>query len=281
MPKTHELFKGVAYLIEGLYPRLRVSMRQAYMEEDTQTYLSKTVMYAVLGFVAAGALMALSAGSGSLQAPLAAVAGSSVAAFVMYYRMNLPGMIVRRRAVEMERNLAFAVQSLYIQIGSGMPVYDAMVSVAQGDYGAISGEFRQTLEEMSSGKSLSDALEDLAMRNPSAYFQRIVWQMANTIKTGGNLRDNLNDIVKSLSRDQVNMVKSYGAQLSPLTMAYMMAAVIVPSLGTTVLITFTSLPSAAAKLDKSLFWVILVVTVIMQIQFAMIIKLRRPNLIGE
>jgi Flp pilus assembly protein TadB len=155
------------------------------------------------------------------------------------------------------------------------------VSISTGKYGQISKEFGVVVSEVKAGKPLIQALEDLAMKNPSPHFQRVIWQVANTIKAGGNLAENLNDITRTISRDQVNSIRTYGGRLSPLSMAYMMSAVIAPSLGTTVLITLSSLPGMSANFNEGTFWWILIITIILQIQFAMIIKSVRPNLVGE
>jgi len=95
------------------------------------------------------------------------------------------------------------------------------------------------------------------------------------------LADNLIDIVKNLSRDQVNTMRMYGAKLNPIAMAYLMVAVIIPSLGITLLITVLTLPNVGGNISQATFWGILLLTLILQLQFAMIIKIRRPNLIGK
>jgi len=282
MQRVYGVFNGISYLIEGVYPSFRVWLKQAYIRDDPMVYISKTLFFSFFAFVAvSSSIYMFLAKNGRQEHEMSVLSGLLVACFVLYYRMNLPRSIVKSRAVALDKDLVFAAQSLYIQISSGTPIYDALISVADGKYGVLSQELRETIDEVDAGRPLAEALEDLAMRNPSLYFQRVMWHIVNTIKTGGNLRDNLNELVRSLSRDQVNLVKSYGAQLSPIAMAYMMAAVIVPSLGTTVLITLASLPNVSAQLDKNMFWGILVFTILLQIQFAMIIKLKRPNLIGD
>lgn len=276
------IFMGTAYLLERLFPDIKFRLKQAYITEDSTTYLSKTVLYCLLVFLIVSAgIIAVFRSYHSEKIYVGPVLALALTMFMFYYRMNKPNMIIKRRVRNIEKNLVFAAQSLYVQISSGAPIYDAMVSVSVGKYGEISREFRVAIDEIKSGKPLAESLEELAMRNPSPYFQKIIWQIVNTIKAGGSMTENLNDIVKTLSRDQINVIKTYGAQLSPLSMAYMLVAVIVPSLGITILITISSLPNVGGSLSTSMFWWILAITLILQAQFAMIIHSTRPNLIGE
>lgn len=278
---SSRIFMGAAYLLDKIQPGLKVRLRQAHISGDSTTYLSKTILYSLLSslvvFTCIVAILRLYGRENIYLGPGLAII---VLLFMFYHRITLPNMIVKKRVNDIEKNLAFAVQSLYIQISSGVLIFDAMVSIASGKYGEISREFEITTNEIKLGKPITEALEELAARNPSNYFQEIIWQIVNTIRTGGNLAYNLEYISSTVSRDQITVVKSYGAKLSPLSMAYMMVAVIVPSLGVTVLITVSSLPGMAARINTDIFWTIFIVTLILQVQFAMIIRSSRPHIIG-
>lgn len=275
------LFRGIAYSLNALFSDLELELKQAHTGKDAITYLSETIAYSILIFITVITLVYSVYYMDNKEDILTPIIISLISSlFMFYYRINLPKMIVRKRVENIEKNLAFGLQSLYIQIGSGVAVFDALESISRGKYGELSREIGFTANDIHSGKPYVDALEELAIRNPSPYFQRVIWQIVNTIKTGGNLKENLDYILKEISRDQINVIKSYGGKLSMLSMAYMMAAVIIPSLGITLLITISSLPSIGTRIDTGIFWLILVITLILQIQFAMVIQSSRPNLIG-
>ncbi|MBM3309440.1 MAG: hypothetical protein FJY77_04220 [Candidatus Altiarchaeales archaeon] len=279
---TSRIFMGTAYLIEKFLPNIRLRLKQAYINEDPVSYIAKTVLYSTVCFITLSFVIAyIFAASGSSKTYIGPVLALLASLFMFYYYINTPKMVVAKRVKDIEKNLAFAIQSLYVQVSSGVPVFNAMSSIADGKYGKISEEFKITVNEVKSGKPVINAIEDMAMRNPSLFFQRVMWQIVNTMKTGGDLAGNLDDLVKLISREQVNAIKTYGGRLSPIAMAYMMVAVIVPSLGVTVLITLSSLPGISSKFGTNVFWGILILTIILQLQFAMIIRSMRPNLVGE
>ena len=277
-----KIFMGIAYILERFMPKLTLQLKQADIPDDAMTYISKTLSYSIFMFIMFSSLITyLFVINNDERLYFGPLLGFVLSTFMFYYRLNMPKMVVKKRVDNIEKNLAFAAQSLYVQISSGVPIFNAIVSLSNGRFGSISDEFRIAIKEIKSGKPLVLALDEVAMRNPSPYFQRVMWQIVNTLKTGGDLAENLNDIVKTISREQINVVKNYGGKLSPISMAYMMVSVIVPSLGITVLITLSSLPGMSAQVSTNTFWGILILAIILQFQFAMIIKSMRPNLVGE
>ena len=194
-----------------------------------------------------------------------------------FYLLHYPKLAIRKRTFDIERNLVYALRHMYVQITSGVPVFDAMVSVAEGGYGAISTEFKAAIKTINTGLPVDKALDQLTTRNPSPYFRRIVWQIANGVKSGSDLGIILRNIIDYISSEQRIALKKYGSQLNPMTLAYMMVAVIIPSLGVTFLIVLSSF--AKIPIGETMFWAILAFLVIFQFMFLGVIKSKRPNII--
>ena len=98
--------------------------------------------------------------------------------------------------------------------------------------------------------------------------------LTRALKAGADVGNTLEVLVQSLSNEQRVAIKKYGAQLSPLALMYMMFAVIVPTLGITFMIIFSSISSL--QVSEVFFYLIIIVLVIFQFAFAGIIKSRRP-----
>ena len=191
-----------------------------------------------------------------------------------------PKMLVNKRVKDLERNLLFALRTILVQIRSGVPIFDSFVSIATGNYGQIADEFKLVIEKSRSGKPVLDTLEELAVRNPSLYFRRAIWQLVNAMKSGSDIGDNLECVIDALSKEQLVQIREYKSILNPLAMMYMMIAVIIPSLGITVMIVLSSFPGMGSLGDQMTFWGLLVAVIIMQFFFMSIIRAKRPNLIG-
>ena len=197
-----------------------------------------------------------------------------VSTFSMFYVLMYPGFIVKKRVKRLERDLLFAMRHLYVQLRSGVPLFEGLVSVAKSGYGILSKEMEICVKKISAGWPETRALEEMALRNPSLLFRRAIWQITNSIRTGTDLGETLESVVETIAAEQKIAIRRYGSQLNPMVMMYMMLGVIVPSLGITFLMiisSFTGLP-----ITKDLFILILIFLAVFQFNFLGFIKSRRP-----
>ncbi|OIO25439.1 hypothetical protein AUJ14_04200 [Candidatus Micrarchaeota archaeon CG1_02_55_22] len=188
---------------------------------------------------------------------------------VLYY----PRIIARKRARELERNLIPAIQQLLIEIKSGVTLFNAMASVSQ-DYGEVSKEFKKIVVKMNSGIHELDALSEVTEANPSKSFRKALWQISNALKVGSNLSGVLENQVTVLTRERIDQIRRYGQELSPWTMMYMMAAVIMPSIGVAMLIVIMGFLSfSLPRVVLAALWIFLAV---FQLFFMNLVASRRP-----
>ena len=200
---------------------------------------------------------------------------SEVIGFMSFvYIIFYPRLIITRKVKDLEMNLLFALRHLLIQVKSGVPLFDGLVSVSNGNYGLVSKEIKECTKKISTGLEQTVALEELALKNPSINFRRVLWQITNAIKSGADLGNTLDAIVNNLSEEQKVAIRRYGSQLNPLAMMYMMLAVIIPSLGITFLIIFSSF--SGVSVAEPMFIVILFALAFFQFSFIGVVKSRRP-----
>ncbi|PIT85466.1 hypothetical protein COU36_03090, partial [Candidatus Micrarchaeota archaeon CG10_big_fil_rev_8_21_14_0_10_59_7] len=82
-------------------------------------------------------------------------------------------------------------------------------------------------------------------------------------------------LLAELTRERIDQIRKYGQELSPWTMIYMMAAVILPSLGVTVLIVIASFMSVG--IPAVVLPVIVLMLVGFQLFFMNFVASRRPT----
>lgn len=283
--KASKLFRGVGDLLSKTSPYMELVLKQSGIADDYQInargYLSVCFFMAVSSFVVLSAVISgilyLGGGENIIIGP---IMGFVVGSLMYLYLTLFPKSIVRSRVKNIERNLLFALRTILVQIRSGIPSFNALAAVGAGDYGPISQEFTLVVEKVNAGKSLVGSLEELAIRNPSIYFRRALWQIVNSLKSGSDVGDNLESVINSLSKDQLVEIRKYKSILNPLAMMYMMIAVIIPSLGITMLIILSTFPGMESIGSEQIFWMLLGAVALMQMVFMVIIKSKRPNLIG-
>ncbi len=282
---TSRFFVGVGVVLSKVFPYLDTSLKQSGISKKynirDREYLSVCFLVALFVFLIISLSLFIILRLGGGNALIGPVFGAVVGAVVFLYFTMYPKSIVSRRVKYLERNLLFALRSILIQIRSGIPIFNTFVSISTGNYGPVSKEFAHVVERARSGTSVVDALEELAVRNPSIYFRRALWQLVNGLKSGADVGDNLENVIESLSKEQLVEIRRYKSVLNPLAMMYMMVAVIMPSLGITMIIILASFPGMGALGDRMVFYGLLAFTVFLQVIFIGIIKSKRPNLLGD
>jgi len=279
------LFLGVGEILTHIFPFINPAIDQSGVKEEYgisgREYMSLCFTVSMMFFLLVGGSLTIVLKLGRAKQPMIGLAAGIVIALAMFlYLAFYPRSIVNRRVKYLERNLLFALRSLLIQIRSGVPLFNAMVSISLGNYGPITDEFKNVVDKVNAGKPVLEVLEELAVRNPSLYFRRAMWQVINSMKSGSDVGENIEDLLSSLAKEQLVEIGRYKSILNPIAMMYMMIAVIVPSLSITLLIILSSFPGMEAVGREQTYWVILVAMVFMQFIFLGLIKSRRPNLIG-
>ncbi len=198
-----------------------------------------------------------------------------VVPFVYFlYFINYPKLVAEKRKALIDEKVVFAIREVMIKVGSGVPVFNAILDVANGDYGIVSAEFKETVEEIESGISQEQALLRLSARVPSQSLRRAVDILVNAIKSGSDVHGTLELINDMLIKKQQSDMRAYSAELTPLSMAYMLVSVVLPSLGMSVFLILGSL----AKTFNTLYIVYLIppFLLIFEIFFMGMVGNRRP-----
>jgi pilus assembly protein TadC len=115
---------------------------------------------------------------------------------------------------------------MLIQISSGIPLFSVLSNISEGDYGQVSAEFRKVVNEARSGTSLTEALENMAVRNQSKYLKKTSWPLITSMRAGANLTTPLRGIIKLLVDYQMRLNKSYNAELNFIVLIYLLVAAV-------------------------------------------------------
>jgi len=186
-----------------------------------------------------------------------------------------PDLIALRKSKDIDRNLLFAVRHLYVQVRSGVSLFDAIVAVSKEDYGIISREFEKAVKEISTGKEQTAVLEEMSFRISNPSFKRIIWQIVNSLKSGADISKVLSAIANEISQEQRVKIRRYGSQLSPYALMYLMLTIILPTLGISFLLILSSF--SGIQIPETFFFLIWGAVFLFQIMFIGMIKSSRPS----
>jgi pilus assembly protein TadC len=271
----------------ALMPSLEDDLERIDAEVDGKSYLAGALLSSAIFFIIFNLLFAILISAARLQVPMDLAArvtvatGAAFSLIVLAFALLYPHWKAQQRLAALERDLLFAIRHLTIQTNAGVPLFQAMGSVAEETgplgYGEVSREFAKIIKEVKGGKELSQALDDSAARNPSRYYERIMWQLANSNRAGVPVNEALKVLLNYLSDEQRIALRNYGAQLSPLALMYMLTTIVGPTLA----LIFMMIAATIIALPVSglLFGTILVLLVVIQVAFLGLIRSRRPKII--
>ncbi|UCD07565.1 MAG: type II secretion system F family protein [Candidatus Aenigmatarchaeota archaeon] len=277
--KISKRFMSVGESLSHVFPALDFELEQAGFDYDPRDGCSIAVLCFLFYFILLSGLMSVIMIAARIEIikiltvsiPVGLVIGFVSLLYLTFY----PKLHVNRKIRNIEKNLPTTLHHLLIEIRSGVPLYNSLVSIAQSRYGALSDEIRKAVNEINTGKSEIAALERLARENPSLYFRRVMWQLVNSLKSGADIGDTIKNLVDALSEDQRISITIYGSALNPMALMYMLFAVIFPTLG----ITFLLVISSFIGIGFDVQWILLGILgflLIFQFMIIGLIKSRRP-----
>jgi len=277
--KISKRFLGWGEVLSHFFPGLEFELEQSGFDYEAREWCALAIFCFIFYFCILFGVMftvMIATKAELMRVLIMSLPTSFVIGFVsLLYLVFYPKLHVNRKVRDIEKNLPHTLHHLLIEIKSGVPLYNALVSIAQSGYGLLSEEIRKTVNEINTGKSEVAALEILARQNPSLYFRRVLWQIVNSLKSGADIGNTIKNIVDSLSEDQRIAIKKYGSTLNPMALMYMLFAVIFPTLGITFLLVISSFMGLGIDIQLILVG-ILGFLLIFQFMLIGLIKSKRP-----
>ena len=281
LKKTSKYLFFLTKPLENMFPYLGITLRQARFNVGSAEYLSMCLFsdIFIFAFFFIFFILIISSIDVANYLVVSFLISFGLFMFIGLQQITYPKIMILKRIRNLDKNLLPAMQNALVQLKAGVPLFHILAQISIGGYGEVSKEFLKVVREVNAGKPQIDALDVIAFENPSPYFRRVIWQISNRMKTGADLAETVKEITIHLSGEQVNQIERYGAQLSPLSMFYMVVAIILPALGLTLMIVMASFMSLSEMGVKLMFWSLYFFALCVQFIFLGIIKTRRPNLL--
>jgi archaeal flagellar protein FlaJ len=193
---------------------------------------------------------------------------------IMYlYFSQIPIVKISRLDREINKEIVFASRFLVVEIESGVTLYDAMKTLAI-NYQNVGLYFQEIINKVNIGTSMEKALTETIEVCPNDGLTKVLWQISNSLRTGGDIASPLKSVINTLIKEQQISVNEYAKKLNPLAMFYMLIAIIMPSLGVT-MFTIISI-FMGFKLNLTILLFVVVLNGFMQFMFVAMINSARP-----
>jgi pilus assembly protein TadC len=268
-----------AHHLEPLFPRMEWNLKRSGYSIDSAQYLAVTMYMTTLVFITCVTLMVL---------PILIIKGwqdsyvmvfitMAATGFTLVIHLIKPSVEMAKRATRIDLDLEYMLKDMQIQLSAGVPVFDTIVNIAKGEYGECSRICEGIIQEVEQGKAMTDVLDDVGMWSPSEYLRKTLWQIVNALKSGSDVASALDVISNDIRLEKENRIKAYGKELNLYGLIYLMLAVIVPSMGITLLVILSSFLGKGI-ITETTFYIILTAIGFFQLMFVLFVRSKRPQI---
>lgn len=268
-------FSTIYNVLADHYKELKLNLLRAGMPDTPKDFIRKTVVLTSYSTVSIVFIFFLFLSKISLKSKLLFffIGVPLIFFFLFNYFMQYPLLQIKKRERDINKEIIFAGRFLIIELDSGISLYNAMINVGN-NYDETGKYFREIVERVKMGTTIEEAINEGVETVPSSNLRKLFWQILNSLKTGSNIGGSLNTVIEQVLREQQIEVKEYGRKLNPLAMFYMMIAVIVPSLGITMLVVLATF--MGIKLSLVVLLSLSLMLGFMQFMFIAMVKSSRP-----
>ncbi len=254
-------------------PNLKHSLKRAGMSYKPEEFIKRTFLSAFYMTTGLAVSLALILAKFNVLKGIMAVFVPIIFLVLFSYLLKLPEVTISKKEKGISREIVFAGRHLIIELESGVPLYNALANISK-NYEVIGKYFKEIVNKVDLGTSMEDALTEAVEYIPSDDFRRLLWQILNSIRTGSEVSKSLASVLEQIAREQIIEVDKYSKRLNPFAMFYMIIAVILPSLGVTMLVVLSSFIDF--ELNLTIFMVIAFLLAFIQFMFLSMIKFSRP-----
>lgn len=238
------------------------------MIDTTETYVRKILMTSVILSIGLGFIIFM------LYPKIVVflVAMLLVPMFFTYF-IKYVDMKIEKIKKEIDQEIIYAGRFIIIEIESGVSIYNAIQNVEK-NYTYVGKYFGDIINKVYLGTTIEDAINDTMINTPSNNLRKVLWQMMNALKTGSDIGPSLNSVITQIMKEQQISVQEYGKKLNPMAMFYMMIAIILPSLGVTMLVILATF--IGLNISLTVLLGIACMLAFVQFMFLSMIKASRP-----
>ncbi|MBS1266970.1 MAG: hypothetical protein MAG795_00940 [Candidatus Woesearchaeota archaeon] len=253
--------------------KLKRELRTAHMDIDPKKFIKRNFLISLQITLALNGILffILLKYSGSLK--LLLFTFPFLFLLLYFFFSNTPKAYIKRREKDISRNILFATRYLLVKIDSGEPLFNAMIK-ASNTYGVGGTYFKEIVDEINLGKSIEKAIEDAINYNTNHEFQLVLHQILNSLKTGVNITTSLRKLLEEITKQQQIEIKAYSKKLNSVVLMYLIVACVLPSLGISMFIIFSSMINIVLNFTTLLMIVFFIALI--QLIFISIIKSIRP-----
>jgi pilus assembly protein TadC len=259
--------------ISSFFPNLKKDIRIAHIKSTPQEFIHNNLKFSLPFSLGLTVLFFFILDKAGLTLWL--LVPAFIISFIVIFNflfLKLKAQIVKRQK-EIDREVLFVGQYLLIKLYSGRPLLNALIDTTKS-YGVATKYIKEIVDDIETGSSLEKALENAMVYSPSQKFKKILFHINNALRLGIDVTKPLTAVLDEITKEQDIEVKRYGKKLNTIVIFYMLAAIVIPSIGMTLFIVLASFINFSVNINH--FLVIGGFMIVIQFLFISLFRTLRP-----
>ncbi|MDO8481154.1 MAG: type II secretion system F family protein [Nanoarchaeota archaeon] len=267
--------RGLLYDPDSLNRNLKIARMDVYYKEYVRKALRTAIMLTVLiHLLIFFVLSTVAATTGNKAIYLLAVVTLPLSFFALFtFIIKLPEVAIMRSKKNVEAEITSAIRFLILDLKADASMFSALQNLAK-NFDEIGIYMNDAIIKAKLGTPLDEALGETVEAVPSESFRVFIWQILNYLQTGIDITPGLRVLVDEIVENQKIEFKKYGKRLNVLSLFYMIVAIILPTIGFTMIaaaLIFLSVPITLGLILG--FWIVFT---ILQLVFLVLSSGNRP-----
>ena len=264
---------SISNRVASFFPALKTELRIAHLPYTPIQYVTKSLRMAVLGSILFTFLFFFVLQKAKLSFFLLVPVFAILFILIFEYSLIAIKAKIRKREREINKEVIFVGRYLLIKIYSGRPLLNALIETA-GGRGIASKYIKEIVDDIDTGNTIENALKNAMIYSPSDKLMKILFHINNALQLGIDVTKPLESVLEAITREEELEIKKYGKKLNTLVIFYMLAAVILPSLGVAMFIVISGFVNFPIDLKGLLLFIFFIV--VLQFVFITLFKSARP-----
>jgi len=264
---------GFVNRVVSFFPALKSELRIAHLPYTPIQYVNKNLRATALYAFAFTVLFFFVLQKANL--PIFLLAPIFIILFILIFEYSLLRVKakIRQREREINKEVIFVGRHLLVKLYSGRPLLNALIETASSR-GIASKYIKEVVDDIDTGNTIEEALSNAMTYSPSDKLRRILFHINNALQLGIDVTKPLESVIEEITREEELEIKKYGKKLNTMVIFYMLAAVVMPSLGVAMLIVISSFINFTLTLK--VMFVLVFFIVVLQFIFITLFKSIRP-----
>ncbi len=264
---------GFVNRVALFFPTLKSELRIAHIPYSPVEYINKNLKFTVVSAVAFTIPFFFVLQKAKLSQFLLFPIFVVLLILLFGYSLLTVKAQIKKREREINKEVLFIGRHLLVKLYSGRPLLNALIEISTSR-GVASKYIAEIVDDIETGNTIEDALKNAMVYSPSEKLRKILFHINNALQLGIDVTKPLESVLEEITREEELEINKYGKKLNTLVIFYMLAAVIVPSLGVAMFIVISSFISFPIGLKGLL--VVVFFIVILQFIFITLFKSIRP-----